>query len=181
MKTKLAALISAGIAGLAITSTPTTASAEEVARYQFAQLGDAADCIRLGVGSDPCARVRWTYYIYPNLMRELNRAINIKDGPDPVPWEEVGFAGFGGELGKPNPLDPDNPWGPLGPLVQEALAVENHISTGIAEPVGYANKKFENDFFETGATLEDLNHLRGGLKQVLTQLDESISAIEAGK
>lgn len=179
---KTTALSSAALAA-ALAFGPVPVNAQE--SIGWVQAGDTANCLRLGASSDPCSRLRWTFHTWPNIVRELNRALpGVR--PETGPWGNLSrvafpisgaFAGgpFGG-AGLPAP-DDDSDWGPIGPIVRESLVMNSVL---IAEILGHAQgaTRFSSVLFEREATLRDLKATRVALDAAIKDVDMQMASMQ---
>ena len=93
MINKIKAVLSAGIAATVL-SVATSATAGPEENFRFIEPGDVQLCLSSGPASDACRRVRFTFYIWPNLQKELAQIDLVQKlrpkGPRP---EEVYWGG----------------------------------------------------------------------------------------
>jgi hypothetical protein len=172
------------VALLSIGSTRASADDRSM-QFAWAQQGDVAACLSSGPASDPCARVRWTYYIWPNIVRELGRVsggTRPPTGPlDPAtaPWGRFTAVAFpSGRLGGflPNPEDDDD-LGPIGPVARESLVLNQVLLAELAGQTQGANA-IARSLFERDAMMRDLRVTRGALQAALNDVDKQLEALQ---
>jgi hypothetical protein len=146
-------------------------------KYDWARRGDVALCLRSHPASDPCSRVAWTFYIWPNMLRELEKALAehwepLKPQGNAAAANRENFGPLGG-LALPNPLDPDSPQCPVcRTIFIESLMLNERL-------LGAGGNVSSLPVFSSEARLKNMRVMRNALAQTLKSFDAEIKALES--
>lgn len=143
--------------------------------------GDTNSCF--GGSSPACSRVLWTFYTWPNILKELEIAMTgsapgTREPDLNYPTDFLDAVAFPGGSFYPNPDDPDRPWGPIGPVVREGLILNAYLMEAFTNPQSARKEILNKSLFLPSAALDDLEMVRNALDQTMKALDKDIASLK---
>ena len=146
--------------------------------------GDTGLCLRGGVAAqNACARVRWTFYTWPNILKEIENAM-IRNAPVPVELDPkyssiiLDAVASPGDQFLPNSVNPDRSWGSIGPVVREGLVLNTILLEVFSNPQSAYKDILDETLLSPTAIINDMAMVRKALDQTIKTLDMHITSLQ---